>query len=81
MSTKSTLKFETDESGGGLFHLYREMFDEEETFVYLNLVGVPFETATGDLSGNGQPSVTVRIPEEWARKLGLVEGATAIPTP
>jgi hypothetical protein len=73
MSTKSSLKYETDEASGGWFHLYREVFDKEGTFVYLELGGVSFESASSaDLSGQGQPTVTVRIPEEWARKLGLL---------
>jgi hypothetical protein len=28
---------------GGWFHLYRDCFDEEDEFAYLELVGVPFE--------------------------------------
>jgi len=75
MSTKISLKHQSDEdAGGGRFHLYRDCFDEDNEFVYLELVGVPFETATSsDLSGKGPPRVAVRIPEAWARKLGLVK--------
>jgi len=75
MSTKGTIRFERDEATGGWFHLYRECFDEDNQHVYLELGGVPFETATSiDLSGDGPSRVAVRIPEAWARKLGLVEG-------
>jgi hypothetical protein len=80
MSTKGSLKYERDEVSGGWFHLYREVFDEEGTFVYLELGGVPFECASSaGLSSQGQSSVTVRIPEEWARKLGLVGSTEETP--
>ena len=76
MSTKMTLKHAQDEAGGkvlGWFHLYRECFEEDEGVVYLELGGVPFEAATSiDLSGNGLSQVAIRIPDEWARKLGLL---------
>lgn len=74
MSTKASLKYGTDESGGGWFHLYREVFDEEGTFVYLELGGVPFEAASSiHLSDQGHSTVRVRIPDAWARKLGLLD--------
>lgn len=74
MSTKESLKHHRDEQTGGWFHLYRECFDEERSFVYLELGGVPFEaSSSGDISSGADPgSVAVRIPEAWARKLGLV---------
>ena len=44
------------------------------TKVYLELRGVPFEAVNSfDLTGErGFGSVAVRIPEDWARKLGLL---------
>jgi hypothetical protein len=63
MSTKGTLKYEHNDNGW--FHLYREVFDGENQFVYLELGGVPFETATSiSLSTDGPSRVAVRIPEE-----------------
>jgi hypothetical protein len=74
VSTKITLKHDRDEASGGWFHLYQECLDEDDGFVYLELGGVPFETATSiDLSGKGLSRVAVRIPSKWARKLGLIE--------
>jgi hypothetical protein len=76
MSTKSTIKHHEDspEAGGGGFHLYRDCFDEDNSYVYLEIDGVSFEAASADLSsGRGLSSITVRLPEEWARKLGLIE--------
>jgi hypothetical protein len=82
MSTKASLKYETDESNGGWFPLYREVFDEKGSFVFLELGGVSFESASSaDLSGQGESTVTVRIPEEWARKLGLLHPTAEIPAP
>lgn len=73
MSTKISLKWSDDPSAGGSFHLYRECFDYDNEFVYLELCGVPFEASSSmDLTGTGQSSVTVRIPQQWAFKLGLV---------
>jgi hypothetical protein len=75
MSTKFSLMHECDEATGGWFHLYRECFDEDNQYVYLELGGFPFETETSiNLSGNGPGRVAVRIPEAWTRKLGLIEG-------
>jgi hypothetical protein len=73
MSTKSSLKFEKDEATGQLFHLYRELFDEDEQVVYLELEGFPFEASSSvELSGQGAARVAIRIPDTWARKLGLI---------
>ena len=79
MSTKTSLKYHSEEApGGGWFHLYRDCFDEEDEFVYLELGGVPFESSTSvDLSGNGLSCVAVRLPNAWALKLGLVGGSPA----
>jgi len=42
--------------------------------VYLEFGGLPFEASTSvNLSGNGLSRVAMRIPNEWARKLGLIE--------
>jgi hypothetical protein len=73
MSTKVSLKYEREETTGGWFHLYREVFDED-TYVYLEFGGVPFEAASSiDLSDKGPTSVSIRIPDAWARKLGLIK--------
>jgi hypothetical protein len=65
MSTKVSLKHHRDEAAGGWFHLYRECFDHDDEFVYLELGGVHFEALTSiDLSGNGLSQVAVRIPNE-----------------
>jgi hypothetical protein len=72
MSTKVSLKHHSEEGGAG-FHLYRECFDFDEEFVYLEVRGVPFETASSiDLSGRGPGSATIRLPDDWARQLGLI---------
>lgn len=77
MSTKSSSsssQYHSEEGGAG-FHLYRECFDCDEEFVYLEVRGVPFETSSSiELSGNGPGSVTIRLPDDWARKLGLIAG-------
>jgi hypothetical protein len=60
MSTKVTLKYESDEAAGGWFQLYREIFDKDE-YVYLEFGGVPFEAASSmDLSDKGPTSVSTR---------------------
>ena len=52
-------------------HLYQDAFDEEQ--VCLELEGFPFETASSvELSGQGPARLTVRLPNAWARKLGLL---------
>jgi hypothetical protein len=72
MSTKVSLKHHSDEDGFG-FHLYRECFDLDEEFVYLEVRGVPFETASSlDFSGSGPGSATIRLPDDWAGELGLI---------
>jgi hypothetical protein len=75
-----TLKYESDESTGGWFHLYREALDED-VYVYLEFGGVPFEAASSmDLSDKGPASISIRIPDAWARKLGLIKRSKP-PTP
>jgi hypothetical protein len=73
MSTKSSLKFEHNEATGQMAHLYREVFDEGQEYVYLELQGFPFESSSSvDLSGKGITRVAVRLPDALARKLGLL---------
>lgn len=73
MSTKSSIRYEhTDESGTG-FHLYEEMFEEEN--IYLELEGFDFEASSTSLpNGKRHQRLVVHFPVEWAKKLGLVEG-------
>jgi hypothetical protein len=77
MSTKTMLKHHNEnmEGGIGAFRLYRECFDEENTYVLLHLVGIPFTAAnTADVeTETGLSSIAIRLPDEWARKLGLIE--------
>jgi hypothetical protein len=77
MSTKITLKLHDEKMEGGLggFHLYRECFDEDNTYVYLEVTGVPFEAASSAYlaTGKGVSSAAIRLPEEWARKLGSIK--------
>ena len=71
MSTKGTLKHERDDETRQGFHLYNEVFDDEN--VYLALEGFPFEAVSSvELSNTGGPRVVVRLPNAWAKKLGLV---------
>lgn len=73
MDSKVTLKYESDETADGWFHLYREPLDED-AYVYLEFGGVQFEASSSmDLSDIGPTSVSIRIPEEWARKLGMIK--------
>jgi hypothetical protein len=72
MSTKNSLKYERDEATAQQVHVYQDVFDEEH--VCLELEGFPFETASSvELSGQGKARITVRLPNAWARKLGLLE--------
>ena len=72
MSTKSSIRYEhTDETGTG-FHLYAEIFEEEN--VYLELEGFDFEVSSTSLAdGKKYQRLVVRFPIEWAKKLGLLE--------
>ncbi len=64
-----------EDADGGWFHLYRDCFDEDNEIVYLELVGVLFETVnSADLSEKGPSRVAIRIPQQCARKLGLLDG-------
>ncbi|MDT4329501.1 hypothetical protein ACQE3D_06000 [Methylomonas sp. MS20] len=69
MSTKATIQYFDDESGGG-YHLYADCLDtlsmkDEECPIYLELNGVEFNATSPG-------TVTVRIPHAWAVKLGLI---------
>jgi hypothetical protein len=64
MSTRQTVKYQE-----GDFHLYTDCLDDDDGPVYLELTGVEFSAET---LGNGTAQVTVTIPFEWARKLGLL---------
>jgi hypothetical protein len=76
VSTKIPLKYHKEDMEGGIggFYLYRECFDDGNTYVYLEATGVPFTAAnTAYLdTGKGLSSIAIRLPEEWARKLGLI---------
>ncbi len=76
MSGKDILKQNFDEDTGRSFQVYNELFDEEGD-VYLELEGIQFEAFTSvsftGNGGNGVPRLTVKLPREWAQKLGLVE--------
>jgi hypothetical protein len=65
MSTKMSLKYRERTEAGPGFHLYKELFDPG---VYLQLDGVQVELVTID----GGASVTVAIPPEMARELGML---------
>jgi hypothetical protein len=72
MSTKTSLKYNRDEAAGQQVHLYQDVFDEEN--VYLEIEGFPFDAASSvELSGNGSAHLTIRFPNAWARKLGLLD--------
>jgi hypothetical protein len=80
VSTKISIKYHRDEQHSGWFHLYREPLDED---VYLELSGVPFQAAnTLDITEDRGPgSVAVRIPADWAHRLGLIPEAKTIQSP
>ena len=72
MSTKNTIRFERDEVTREQVHVYEEALDEAHT--YINFEGFQFEAASSmDLSGEWGPRLTLKLPNEWARKLGLIK--------
>ncbi|MDR3723376.1 MAG: hypothetical protein P4K83_02670 [Terracidiphilus sp.] len=78
MSTKITIRHESDEATKHAYHLYREeLFGDEPNEVYLELDGFHFEASSmPDIALNpvhARPRITVKIPADWARKLGLIE--------
>ena len=80
MSTKVSIKRRAQEGGQPGFHLDEDVFDEmgategTEQPVYLRLDGVAVELRT--LEGGGA-SVTVALPRELARELGLLPAPAA----
>lgn len=76
MSTRGSLKYESDETTGRTVHLYEDVFDEDN--VYLEVIGFPFEACSSiELSGKGPGRVAIRLPHEWAKKLGLLDSQKA----
>lgn len=72
MSTKSTRKYQLDEATGRGFHLYDEVFDEEN--VYLALRGLHFKAASSvELTENGPMEVVIKLPIDLAKNLGLLD--------
>jgi hypothetical protein len=72
MSTRGTIRLERDEATGQGIHLYREVFDDVN-HLYVALEGFHFEAASSmNLSGEWGPRLTLKLPNEWARKLGLI---------
>ena len=75
MSTKVTIKCRTQGAGSPGFHLYSDVLDSlgsedaGESLVYLCLEGVKATLQTVD---GGGASVTVALPREVARDLGLL---------
>jgi len=72
MSTKVSLKHDCDHTTGQAFHLYEECFEDGQ--VYLELEGLPFEAVSSAMLSEQSPTrLVVRLPNVWARKLGLLE--------
>jgi len=76
MSTKVTIKHRARAATSPGFHLYDDVLDsfgkeddEPSTSVYLRLVGVAVQLET---LGDGGASVTITLPSETARELGLL---------
>jgi len=83
MSTKSSIKARSHTKDRPGFHLYDDVLDElaaidgdPETPVYLRLDGVSVRLET--LSSGGA-SVTVALPREMARELGLLPPMNGAP--
>jgi hypothetical protein len=73
MSTKMTLKHHSDKAaGGGWFHLYREGLDPDVGVIYLELDGVECEAESAGVN-SWLGRVVVRIPDQWASKLGMLD--------
>lgn len=79
MSTKVTIKSRLPAAGQPGFHLYDDVLDdfgdkgEEEPPVHLRLEGVAVELQTLD---GGGATVTIALPRELARELGLLPSDT-----
>jgi hypothetical protein len=79
MSTRSTIRYMTDQKTGDGFHLYTDFMDTVtgDDVVNLELTGVSF-SASGSSSGG---VVTVAVPRPWAAYLGLVSEPANSVTP
>lgn len=78
MSTRCSLKYERDEATGQEIHLYQDLADEDHC-VMLELEGFTFEAASMVApSGSHKTWVRLRIPDRWARELGLIEPLNAV---
>lgn len=65
------MKQQIDGGNGQGFSVYCELFSDD--FLYLELQGFPFEvTSTAGPAGQGPGTVVIRLPNEWARKIGLL---------
>ena len=73
MSTKRSIRLEMDDASRTGFHLYEDLFDEDN--VYLELEGFHFEAGTlQDLTlEQGHPRIAIKLPTAWARKLKLID--------
>jgi hypothetical protein len=85
VSTKVSIKWRQRTEGQAGFHLYDDVLDEfifegaaapAESPVYLRLDGVAVEVQT---LSTGGASVTVTIPRDIARELGLLPSAVTSP--
>ena len=73
MSTKSSVRYESDDESKMWFHLYTEAYDEEH--IYLETAGFHFEASTLQdlLLEKGSPRIVIKFPMDWAKKLKLLE--------
>jgi hypothetical protein len=73
MSTKCSIRYESDDASRLGYHLYTEAFDDEN--VYLEMEGFHFEASTlQDLTlDKGSPRLVIKLPVVWAKKLNLIE--------
>lgn len=83
MSTKVTIKWRNQSAGYPCYHLYDDVLDsfgsedEREAPVYLRLDGVG---ATMQTLESGGASVTVVLPRQVARELGLLPAVPSTST-
>jgi hypothetical protein len=79
VSTKSSIKWRAKTEGSPGFHIYEDTSgsfgadDVAEPPVYLSLDGVAVQVET---LGSGGAAVTIAIPRELARELGLLPNGT-----
>jgi hypothetical protein len=73
MSTKCSIRYEVDDVTRVGYHLYTEVFDDENVFLEMN--GFHFEASSlPDITlDNGNPRLVVKLPVEWAKKLKLID--------